>query len=287
MEKSLQEMKEDLIQEMNNSKIKVLDLEASLRKLLETKKSIARFGDGELDLILGRQLKFQKLDKKLSERLEEILKSKTDKCFIGIPDALVAFENLTEESEKFWIKNMYRTRASWLKYLNNDITYCTANITRLYIRYKDKSKCGEYFDLLKKIWENREIVICEGEKTRFGVGNDLLNKCKSVERIICPAEDAFDRYDEILENIRKQKQDKLYIIALGPTATVLAYDLAQEGYQALDIGHCDIEYEWFNRNVVEKEKIDNKYTNEVSEGNEVNDDFEDEEYQKQIITKII
>ena len=287
MEKSLQEMKKNLTQEMKNSEIKILDLEKSLKKLLETKKSISRFGDGELDLILGRPLKFQKLDKKLSERLEEILKSKNDKCLIGVPDAIVTFENLTEESEKFWIKNMYRTRNSWLKYLDKDTTYCTANITRLYIRYKDKSKCGEYFDLLKKIWENREVVICEGEKTRFGVGNDLLSKCKSVQRIICPAENAFDKYDEILETLRKQKQDKLFIIALGPTATVIAYDLSQEGYQALDIRHCDIEYEWFNRNVVEKEKIDNKYTNEVSDGNQVNDNFEDEEYKKQIITKII
>lgn len=38
---------------------------------------------------------------------------------------------------------------------------------------------------------------------------------------------------------------KLVLIALGHTATVLAYDLAEVGYQAIDIGHIDIEYEWF------------------------------------------
>ena len=37
------------------------------------------------------------------------------------------------------------------------------------------------------------------------------------------------------------------LIALGPTATILAYDLAEKGVQALDVGHIDIEYEWFLR----------------------------------------
>jgi hypothetical protein len=37
--------------------------------------------------------------------------------------------------------------------------------------------------------------------------------------------------------------DKLILIALGPTATVLAYDLAKKGYQAIDIGHLPSCYE--------------------------------------------
>lgn len=287
MEKSLQEMQKILLQDMEINKIKILNLEESLQKLLSSKKSIARFGDGELDLILGRPLKFQKTDDNLSKRLEEILRSKQDNCLIGIPDVISSFYNLTDESEEFWIKNMYRTRSIWLKYLDKNETYCTANLTRLYMRYKDKSKCKEYFNLLKKIWEEREIVICEGEKTRFGIGNDLLEKCKSIQRIICPAENAFDKYKEILRELRKQNKDKLFIIALGPTATVLAYDIAQEGYQALDIGHFDIEYEWFKRNATTKEKIDNKYTNEVKNGNKVTDNFDRTEYKKQIIAKII
>jgi len=30
---------------------------------------------------------------------------------------------------------------------------------------------------------------------------------------------------------------------LGPTTTVLAYDLYKNGYQAIDIGHVDLEHE--------------------------------------------
>ena len=48
---------------------------------------------------------------------------------------------------------------------------------------------------LQKIYaiKDRDVIICEGEKTRMGVGNDLLDNCKSIKRIICPSENAFDK----------------------------------------------------------------------------------------------
>lgn len=277
--------KEKLLKEMENSKIKILGIEESINKIITERKSIARFGDGELDIILGQGLDFQEYNKELSKRLEEILRSKQDFCLIGIPDVINEFHNLTEESEEFWIKNMDRTRDTWLKYLNEDMEYITANLTRLYIRYKDKSKTGKYFSMLKQIWKNRDVIICEGEQTRVGVGNDLLSGCKSIKRIICPSEDAFSKYNLILKRIKEESKDSLIILALGPTATVLAYDLAKEGFQALDMGHFDIEYEWYKRNAKSREKIANKYTNEVSGGNITNNNH-DKKYLSQIVENI-
>ena len=279
------EKKEKLLKEMENSKIKILGIEDSIRKLRDERKSISRFGDGELDLIIGRALKFQEVNAELAKKLEEVLRSKQDFCIIGVPDVLNEFNNLTEESEAFWIKNMERTRETWLKYLSEDMEYCTANLTRLYIRHKDRSHCGKYFSMLKEIWKDRDVVICEGEQTRVGVGNDLLDGAKSVRRVICPAEDAFSQYDKIVERLNKEDKDTLILMALGPTATVLAYDLAKEGHQALDLGHFDIEYEWYRRNATKKEKIENKYTNEVSNGNET-EEVLDTSYTSQIDTII-
>lgn len=281
----LLERKEKLQMKMEKNQINILDIETSLKKIKDERKSISRFGDGELDLIIGRNLKFQEHNEKLSKRLEEILRSKQDFCMIGIPDVINGFYNLTEESEKFWIKNMERTRDTWLKYIDKNREYCTANLTRLYIRYKDKSNAGIYFSIMKEIWKDRDILICEGDQTRVGVGNDLLEGCKSIRRVICPAEDAFEKYDEILNILKKEEKETLIIIALGPTATVLAYDLAKEGYQALDMGHFDIEYEWYLRNATKKEKIQNKYTNEVSGGNNT-ENVKDKDYINQIETII-
>ena len=82
--------------------------------------------------------------------------------------------------------------------------------------------------------------------------------------------------------------DQMILIALGPTATILAYDLAKEGYQAVDIGHMDIEYEWYLRKADRKIDIENKAVNEVS--GVVDKEIKDEElkkmYESQIIDKI-
>ena len=39
--------------------------------------------------------------------------------------------------------------------------------------------------------------------------------------------------------------EKLILLMLGPTAKVLGFQLSREGYQAIDIGHIDSEYEWY------------------------------------------
>lgn len=281
MEEKSMKTKEQLLEEMANSKIKILGIEESLKKIKNEKKSVCRFGDGEMDVILGGKIGYQKYDTKLANMLSEILKSRQEFCLIGVPLPINTFENITEDNEKFWTENMIKFRDIWLEYLSEDMIYCATNITRPYIRYKDRSMCGKYFDLLKDIWKDRDVVICEGEQTRVGVGNDLLSECKSIKRIICPSENAFEKYEEILARLKKENKNSLILIALGPTATILAYNLAKDGYQAFDIGHCDIEYEWYKRGAADREKIDNKYTNEVSGGDLVQN-VEDSEYLSQI-----
>ena len=53
--------------------------------------------------------------------------------------------------------------------------YYSTNISRFYSHLKDKSKVFKYIPKLKKIWEGRDVLMIEGEKTRFGIGNVLLN----------------------------------------------------------------------------------------------------------------
>ena len=80
----------------------------------------------------------------------------------------------------------------------------------------------------------------------------------------------------------------LVLIALGPTATVLAYDLSNLGYQAIDIGHTDIQYELFLRNATDMIQIPYKFVNEYKGGrNESVGEVEDVNYYRQIIFKIL
>lgn len=98
---------------------------------------------------------------------------------------------------------------------------------------------------------------------------------------------AFNSYNKIIEQVRKcANQDDLILIALGQTATVLAYDLYKMGYQALDIGHVDVEYEWMKMGAIKKERIVGRFMNEIDSGAFVDESFDNSKYLSQIVYTI-
>ena len=125
----------------------------------------------------------------------------------------------------------------------------------------------------------------EGNETRLGIGNDLFDNVTSIKRIITPNKDAFSVYDKILESVRKNHSGELVLLALGPTATVLAADLCRGGIRAIDVGHMDIEYEWYLMQADDKTQIEGKYVNEVHDAYDVQA-CTDTEYLAQIIDEI-
>lgn len=268
-------------------KIKVASLEETIKKIKKDNCSISRFGDGEFYIIEGNNIGFQKYNKTLSERLKEVFLSNDSNHFVCVTNALNPknYKEYTKKQKK-WIKNNFkRTIFIRLKYFDYEKLYYNALISRFWIPFKDKNRAKKVAESLKKVWQGRDVVIVEGEKTRMGVGNDLLDNTKSVKRILCPAENAFDKYNEILSACLEMPENSLFLIALGPTATVLSYDLYKNGYQALDIGHIDLEYEWMKMGVNEQVNLSNKYVNELNGGNIV-EDISDNKYIKEIVAKI-
>lgn len=263
--------------------------EETVKKIIEDGSSISRFGDGEFNFILGNSLPFQKWDECLSKRLKEVLVSQEDNLLVGIPTYY--FDDLNtyvDKAREFFEYMRIREGLRIYKLLKNknDKIYYNATISRFYIDLKDKSEAHEYIKKVRKIWENRDIIMCEGDKTRSGVGNDLYDNARSLKRILAPSENAYSKYDDILKAIiENATKGDLILIALGPTATVLAYDLYKLGYQAIDLGHMDIEYEWLLKGAVWKEKVDNKYVNEVGQRDVT--ESTDEKYLKQIVCKVL
>ena len=268
--------------------IKIMSDDITLNEIIKKKKSISRFGDGEFKIITGTSNGFQKTNKILSERLLNVLNIKEKGFLVGINlpyhnKDLEKFDNFTR---KYWIKFFNKYKFKIAKIFKNK-KYYSATISRFYIEYKDKSHIPKYVKKLKKIWEQKNILFVEGEKSRLGVGNDLFNNAKSIKRIICPAKNAFKVYDKIINAVLKYGERRLILIALGPTASLLAYDLYKLGYQSLDIGHVDIEYEWFIRNATNKIQIKNKYVNEAY-GDKYNFTFfKDNKYYNQIVAKVL
>lgn len=267
---------------------KILDDENTVNEIIKNKKSLSRFGDGEFKWMIGaKQVSFQENDKELQKKLLNIINNQNEELIIGIPRALNSLSNLNKNAKKEWKLFILFYYNSIKKYLNKKSSYADTNITRFYIDYIDKSECLNKINNIKRIWNNREIIIIEGKKTKLGVGNNLFDNVKSLNRIIAPSENAFKSYNKILEFAKKQEKDKLFILSLGPTATVLASDLSKAGFQAIDIGHIDIEYEWFLMKAESKVPIEGKYVNEARNKGDLSDvNIENEEYKKSIIETI-
>ena len=267
---------------------KIASAEDTMEKLINENCSISRYGDGEFKLIFGISIGYQEYDEHLKERLKEVLNSNEENLLVGINNVINMkyLEIYVDFATNFWTKWLAKNKFNLLKILDKNKKYYSSNVTRFYIDYKDKTKSKDYINKMKKIWENKEIVIVEGKESRLGIGNDLFNNAKSIQRIICPSKNAFQKYNKILNQILKVDKSKLIMLALGPTATVLAYDLHKNGYRALDIGHIDIEYEWMLRKATTKIKVEGKYVTEAKDGRDNIDDIYDEKYFSEIIAEI-
>jgi len=258
----------EIVDQMRHHEIKlpqICSVEETCAKIVADKCSMSRYG-AEFDIILGRARDvYQGNNERLAKRLKEILVSDQKNHIVAIADFYGAMEGLREENKNNMREYMAGgEREEQYALLNMEKEYYNAHISRPYVIYPhdELQKARNRFDDLKKIWEKQHVLFIEGDRTRMGIGNDLFSNATSIERIIAPNENAFDVYDELYEAALEYGKDKLIIMALGPTATVLAYDLAVVGYWALDMGHIDLEYEWFLKGKGYS-YIPHKYNNEM------------------------
>ncbi|MFH0395580.1 GT-D fold domain-containing glycosyltransferase [Streptococcus sp. A34] len=234
-------------------------------KLIKEKKSLVRFGDGEISWIYQKSKGYfgQENSKELSDKLKYILTTPTEKTILAIPNFFGKFEGYSKSRIESKNIHLGKFADKWLKLLDLDYIYGDALVTRVYNGRFGIDFSNE-FSKWKNVWKDRDIVIVEGEGTKFGVGNDLLAGASTIKRIIAPSENAFSKYNTILECVLELKNDALVLIALGPTATILAYELTENyNFQAIDIGHLDIEYEWFLNNSKKASPVKGKYVNEA------------------------
>lgn len=265
---------------------KIMSSIETLKLISQRHLSVSRFGDGEFKWIMGiKQNSFQNDSASLSSRLREVLSSNNKGHLLCVPDRFNSLKECRYDSKVYWVGFMNKYRSAWINLLNREYVYGDTNISRLYYAHSDIKVTEESIRLWRRIWSGIDILIVEGEKTRLGVGNNLFEGCGKINRIICPATNAWDYYDDIYKSVlRFASQESLILIALGPTATVLSHDLSLAHYWAIDVGHIDIEYEWYLKKAKSKIAIEGKYTNESNE-NEIGL-WEDENYTSQILDKI-
>lgn len=260
--------------------VKIMSTIETIDLLLNSNKSICRLGDGEFSFLDETRTKsieyYQKLDNKLSNKLKQIL---IDKPHNNIIIALSNFVSSELYASKIKEWNIEQTLLNYISKNNENYIFGNAGITRNY----------KLIPTLKLLWDKKDVVLVEGKYCRGGIGNDLYDNVKSLKRILCPAENAFDKYDEICQSIKSNcKKDDLILCALGPTATCIAYDLSKEDYRILDIGQVDIIYEWYKAGGSRLE-IPGKYVHESTNGHNILEieDCTNENYLNSIIDKVL
>lgn len=266
--------------------VRVMDGVTLLKRILKEHCSLSRFGDGEFSTILqeGRPW-FQEPDPQLAEMLRKVLEQPPANLLLAIADNYGNLEKYTETIadgiRSYQCENQHRARILGL--LDQSHTYYDAYVTRPYLLYRDKRWSENIFALWKQLFAGRDILLVEGRFSRFGCGNDLLTGAASIQRILAPEKNAFLQYDSILDSIhRHANATDLVLISLGPTATVLAADVAKLGIQAIDIGQLDNEYDWYRMGAKDRVPIVGKMTAEVQWDREV-EEIQDTAYESSIV----
>lgn len=267
--------------------IKVKDIDESLDLILNEHKSVIRFGDGEFNIIRGESIFYQDYNKELALRLESIILSGNyDNTLICLPDVFEDLARYNDYAQRTYKKRFFPQNASFLKRIEQTKNwYDSTFVSRPYIDLVDKSESPGYFEKLRQIWNQRDVLIVEGKYSRSGVGNNLFDNANSIKRILCPAKNSYEKIDQIEQAIRNNAQNRLILLMLGPTAKVIVDDLQDLNNQKIDIGHIDSEYEWFKMGVTDKVKLKNKHTAEFNRDANIAP-IHDKTYSSQVIERI-
>lgn len=184
--------------------------------------SIARYGDGELHVAIGRKCVSQVANPQLARELRDILVLEQGGLLVGIPNVYSKTPKATS-----WLNfasptyvNMYRPK-----------TYASSFITR-----PDSAPwidTPDYWDRVKDIWRRKDVVLIAGDRKSIRVED--LEEASSIREIAAPRQHAYAEIDRIEEEVNGHNGP--VILCLGCTATALAARLSRKGLWGIDLGH--------------------------------------------------
>ena len=217
----------------------------TIKELMNTNKSIIRFGDGDFKLIEENDMVFQKYQPYMAERMKEIIKCDDENLLIGIPEPYYDFScDLNDYTKIFILKWFPKWHKIIEKYYNYDRTYYSTQISQMFPEYTIYD-FENHYDNLKRIWNGKKITVITGDRVYNNIEYNIFENASEISYIYGPTENAFDKYEEIKAELMNVPKENILIFALGPAGKVLAYDMYQLGYRVLDLGHLIKDYDFY------------------------------------------
>ena len=242
----------EMIKHLN---IKTFD--ESLKILSDNPKSYIRFGDGEVDIMCGRDSLFQPYNRELDLKLRNILLNfNPDKCYVGINRAYFQSPRFFScHNRKFYRLEGGRLRRFFAGLCDSNKTYLDASCFGAYYRFDEDFDFDGHYNKIENLFRNKKIVVVCGDGVFKKIKYNIFDKCLDVKYIYGPSRDAFSEYKNIYNSIVKEV-DRTYLVCiiLGMTAKVLAHELTQDGYMVWDVGHLAKDYNAYKLRLPKNEK---------------------------------
>jgi hypothetical protein len=218
---------------------KFLNKEESLNLLVNTNKSLIRWGDGESTILTGGNLYFQNNSFKLVKKFHLFVRKYSNKSnyLIAIPTEYLkkSKNNLSLDNKyKMWL---YTRFVYWLYFKKIDVTYLDSFIFRENTSLKNTA--------IEKLWINKKHVFFVHSNFKYFF--DFKEKYKSLFKtyfIQIPSANAFNYSTNVINKLLKIIKDKellqneiCILISAGPAGKIIVVEMSNKGFQALDMGH--------------------------------------------------
>lgn len=204
-----------------------------LVEALQAGKSLIRMGDGEVHLMNGGSLPFQRFDPELASVLFTVIAKYTDDSpyVLGVNEVPLVRRN-SELRTRNLLHTWLPSKVYWDLYYNHDATYVDASV--FYYNHVVPEHFEEY--LLSK-----HLVVVTNKQNLERFQKNTKIPFKNVSFVETPALHAYDAYGSILEAVEKEvatygKDKTVVLAAFGPASKVLAYDLLGK-VVVIDIGN--------------------------------------------------
>lgn len=203
-----------------------------IKELILRGKSIIRFGDGEINLLLDLKNHYHKFSPKLKEMIKEITASysKDSHYILSIPK-FINFRN--EELKKIGKLNVWMPlKVMFLLMFSKNIGYMDAHNF-----YYDN-----YFEeVVAPIIKDKKIILITKKETIEKQKNSNYIPWKYASYIETPEENAIERYEDIKKSLNKEllnykKEEIVLLVAMGPVGKYLIFEYGNKGYQGIDAG---------------------------------------------------
>ncbi|MDF2802131.1 MAG: hypothetical protein K0S61_2034 [Anaerocolumna sp.] len=235
-------------------RINILDSDKTLDLLINEPKSFCRLGDGELTIMQGRSIPFQRYNKKLAQQLKDILEYKVPDMYVGVP--YFYFESMKKMNPyiKKFIKNeCTKYKKQLIDSADMNKTYIDTGFTQTYQTYYDYD-FNSYFNKVEELFKDKELIVVCGKNILHNLEYNIFNKAKNVEYIFGPSRNAYKDIGEIINQVKTEDKGKIVCSILGPASKVLVCELTKLGYIAWDIGHLAKDYDSFRRKAARTEQ---------------------------------